>query len=774
MTSTSFRPKQKVSRAAKTPDWYKQSAMYFRDACQAAISEKEAIKLYRLANGELLEDDYLYVTNPINSQRPELQGYPAKMQNSDIISPNLNTLMGEKIKRIFPPIVYAKNTDYQSKALEYEKQLMLQEAQKMFVNELTAQGIPLDKETVTQSLQEIANRIKNLPDELSETGQNALEYIVDYNDLIRHFKKGFYDYICTGMVYSYKDVLHNKTVYQIISPIHISYLSSSNVDFLEDGEAVRAKYNMTFSEVYDKFQHLDDFTEDVKNYVDAYALGQGNTTNNNYSYGTSDMIGLQHQMYQNVFGALPETRYEHGINVEHIVWRSSIKIGKITSTDYFGNKEIFEVSEDYVVTDGEQVEWEWRDEICENYIIDDKYYIGGTALPIQRSEANSRKTAKLPYNGRTYFTRHTTPTSIVKKGESYQKSVNIVKYRAEESLAKNLDKIILFPLGLIPKMPGWNEEKMMYYVRAYSFLFFDDTRPNAAAMVNAMKDLNLSMTEHIIRSYELVRMFKEEWDEVCGINRQRKGDISASAGRGVTQDAQQASYNMSEELFVSYEEFERTEYTGFLELSKYAFSEGIASHYTRMDGQKAFLNIHDPESYINSDLAVFVRNGSRELSKLQMAKAQATNFLQNNGSPRAVVKLIETDNFASIHKAMDEAEATVQANLDKDREVQTQVQASQERIKQAEMDYKYYDTDLQASVDVQVALIQQGASIIDGLKQAEDSGNKELVASQKDMLEQNTLELIKNATKLKEISSKERIAKHKDETMLKNKVSGEK
>ena len=72
----------------------------------------------------------------------------------------------------------------------------------------------------------------------------------------------------------------------------------------------------------------------------------------------------------------------------------------------------------------------------------------------------------------------------------------------------------------------------MYYVRAFSFLFFDDTRPNAHAMVQAMKELNMSVSDHILRSYEMVQATKIEYEEVCGINRQRKGDISPSSGKG--------------------------------------------------------------------------------------------------------------------------------------------------------------------------------------------------------------------------------------------------
>lgn len=160
---------------------------------------------------------------------------------------------------------------------------------------------------------------------------------------------------------------------------------------------------------------------------------------------------------------------------------------------------------------------------------------------------------------------------------------------------------------MIPKKEGWTEEKLMYYVRAFSFLFFDDTRPNASAMVQGLKELDLSMSEHIVRSFELVSAIKSEYDELCGITRQRKGQVKASDGKATTEYALNTSYVTSEELFLEYEEFEQRAYTKLIELSKFAFSDGIYAQYMRPDGMKAILNILDPSTYVNSDLGVFVK-----------------------------------------------------------------------------------------------------------------------------------------------------------------------
>jgi hypothetical protein len=779
-TTTGFaKPKQKVSKSEKTHEWAAASGQYYRDACQAAIDRAEALELYKLANGELDETDYLYVTNPINSRRPELQGYPARLYSYDIISPNVNLLMGEKGRRMFPPIAIAKNSDYHIKLLEEEQRLVIQEAQKMFVNEAIKLGAPLDQEEVKYKLDEIAKRIKNLPDHLTTQAQDVLEYIMDLNDLPRNFRKGFYDWLVTSMVFSYKDVYNNKTCHEIISPVYMAYLCAPRQDFIEDGDAVRVRHRLSVNDLYDRFQDDPNFDEELKDFIDQHSgVNNTNGVRDKFYQGMSDIFNPTGELWKNLFGQYPEERYADGIEVEHVMWRSFAKEGKLTRTDIFGTTITDYVDEDFIPLPSDNIEWRWVDEIWEGYCVGDRYWVGCRPVPIQRGAYNDPHSAKLLYNGRNYLARHTRARSLVKKGKAYQKSVNIIKYRAEESLAKNLDQIILFPLGLIPKKEGWDEAKLMYYIRAFGMLFFDDSRPNAAAMISALKSLNVSSVEHILRSYEMVRLVKMEWDETCGINPQRKSQIGTSAGQGVTNEAIDRSYVMSEELFMQYEEFERTDYTGMVELSKYAFVDGIQAHFIKQDGTRAFLNLHDPDSFINSDIAIFIKNGSKELQKLESLRQQTTAFAQNGATPKMISAIIEAENFSKLHEIMDEIEETMDERRQQELQVQQDVQASKERIADKSLEFQYYDKELRSYTDIQVALIDEGIQMAGQMQQMTLNGqlnkNPEAFNDLRDNLEKNALELMKNATKLKEIDAKVKMNKLDNEVKLKNKVSGEK
>lgn len=290
--------------------------------------------------------------------------------------------------------------------------------QQSFVNNSIALGVPLEQEIIVDTFDTIARKVKALPDEASKQGQAAIEFIMDYNDLFRLFRKGFYDWLANAMVYDYADVINNRTYYEIISPLNISYLCSPHHDFIEDGEAVKCTHRLSVNEIYDRFQGLKDFDDnkELLDFLDRISGGQNIGRSDSYYYASTDVFAQQAQLYRNVFGTLPEEQYSDGVEVDHIQWRSSIKVGRVLTQDIFGNTEYIYVDETFKDPNNEfDIEWRWVDEICEVYCIGDNYYIGGRPVPIQRAEYNNPGKAKLLYNGRNMFARHTRPRSIVQK-----------------------------------------------------------------------------------------------------------------------------------------------------------------------------------------------------------------------------------------------------------------------------------------------------------------------------------------------------------------------
>ena len=119
-----IRPKQRVSYAEKQkPEWQKNNVTFWASKCVSNFfTNKDLLVLYKAAAGVLEEEDYTYITNPLNAVQTELKGYPAKMRNIDIISTNINVLRGELLDRFFNPVVVALNADIDNK--KYQEELL--------------------------------------------------------------------------------------------------------------------------------------------------------------------------------------------------------------------------------------------------------------------------------------------------------------------------------------------------------------------------------------------------------------------------------------------------------------------------------------------------------------------------------------------------------------------------------------------------------------------------------------------------------------------------
>ena len=117
------------------------------------------------------------------------------------------------------------------------------------------------------------------------------------------------------------------------------------------------------------------------------------------------------------------------------------------------------------------------------------------------------------------------------------------------------------------------------------------------------------------------------------MNRQRFGDVKASDGKGVTEQAVYRSAVISAELNRKYEKFEEKEYKGLLDLSKLAFINGKKGKYINSDKRQALLDIN-PDNLIyltETSFGVFVANSAQHEKDLELMKQYAFSMAQNGG-----------------------------------------------------------------------------------------------------------------------------------------------
>lgn len=671
-------PKQKIPTSQKTEDWGKKCIeAYIAESSFSTTDKAGLIDLYEVYNGVLNESQYNYVTNPYNSEAWKKRNFPAKLRNYNIIKPVVDLLLGEKAKRPSNYQVVVRNADLHSRKLDAIHQEVLKTLQQQFINELNAMGVETGVQSQeTPTPKEVADFMNtSYTDARAIVGQQSLDYIKDYLDLDDQFQKEFFDWLVTGSVYSYKGVCMDEIEYDVVSPLDIDYQKSPDTEFIEDGDWVVRRKIMSVNAVLDSFY---DVLSDKD--IDNLERPSGRRSNGGYLSPMLDPRGDQDDT----------DRY---VEVLHVVWKSFRKVGILVYTDEFGFEQEMEVDENYKVDReaGERVQWFWVNQVWEGYRIDGSIYVNVQPCEVQRPSMTNLSVCKLPYNGRQYSARHAENVSIVSMGLPYQVLYNVFHYRLELTIAKNKDKIALIEMNTIPKRHGWDEEKFMYYADAMGFAFIDSTaegKNQERVTFNQYQVLDMSLSQYMGAQFQLLQAIKQEWEDLVGITRQRKGQVMASDGSGATERAVFQSSVMTEELYRKFEKFEEKEMQGLLDCSKHAWRGGKKSSYITSDYRNQLLDI-DGVEFAETEYAVFAKNSSKENTKLETFKSLALSFAQNGSQPSTIAEILDTDNFSNIKRLVANVEQKEQQMKQQEQQMQQQMQQQQLEAAQQLKDEQY-------------------------------------------------------------------------------------
>ena len=697
-TNKNFIPKQKLKRSKKTKQWGIDSLEgYINQSTFVQSSKSDLLRFYEAYNGELAEADYNYVTNPYNSQAGKKRNFPAKLRNYNILKPVVDLLLGEKSQRPSNYQVTVSNPDAVSRMEEEKQKQVLANLEQMFINELNRMGFDTGMEDgEAQTPEQVAKYVEtSYQDSRAIVGQQVLNYLRDFLDIPDKLQQAFFDWLVSGYVYTYKGVCMDDVEYEVVSPLDIDFSKSPGVEFVEDGDWVVRRQLMSSNAVLDSFYDL----------LSDKQVDQLESPHRNRS-GSFSIPFLQ-RVEEN-FG--DDERY---VEVMHVCWKSFAKIGVLTYVDEFGVAQELMVDDSYKMDKeaGESVEWFWVSEVWEGYRIDGDIYVGVQPIEAQRNQMNNISKCKLPYNGRAYSNRHADNVSIVGMGMPYQILYNVFHYRMELTIAKNKDKIALIEMNTIPKRHGWDEEKFMYYADAMGFAFIDSTaegKNNERVSFNQYQVLDMSLGQYIAAQMQLLQAIKQEWEELLGISRQRKGQITAADGAGTTESAIAQSTAMTEEIFRKFEKFEQKEMQGLLDVSKHAYRGGKKIQYITDDYRNAWLDL-DGADYSESEFGIFAKNSSKENEKLRTMRQMAMSFAQNGTGPGTIAEILDSDNFAHIKQLAREVESKQEALQQQTQQVQQQMQEQQlmakQQEEQAKQDFEAKENQLDRENKIQVATI---------------------------------------------------------------------
>jgi hypothetical protein len=648
-------PDQRIPLAEKDKAWKKKTMDAYLNLSEytRSIRKRELQRLYDYYNGVMYPEDYDYVLKPYGKSR---KAFPSKMRNYPIIKPTIDLLLGEKSRRPFNYSVIAINADAVDRKEKAKMDFINEQAMQMFTNELNAMGIDTGEESKPvpppDNLQQQFER--TYVDHVAVLGQKGLTYILQHQEIHEKMQKGWFHFLVAGETFSERTIRNNEVIYEVLNPLDVDYDLDPDLDYVEDGDWAKVtKYMGPTSILKNWGQFLD---KDQYNKI---------ISDSNFDSG-------------NLFISSREnTNNSRLIRVQILYWQSMKRTGFFTSVNpETGMPETVVVEDGFKIPQeaklyGEtSLEWIYDNSPWQGIRIGEDLDIDVRPVTEERVSLDNLSNTKLPINGKRYSDINSENISLVKLGVPFQVNYNIYKYRLETAIAKSKDIIAQLDINLIPKK--WDMDKFMYFVEGTGIAWVDYDKEGVRLSPQHQTVMDLSI-KTIGMYMDLLNSIQAEWENVSGVNNQRRGDVGQYQGKAMGQQAIIQSSHTTEDTYRKFAGFERRDLQACIDLAKHAWINGKKGMYIMPDGSQQFLDA--PEGIpINADLGVFVTDATSEVEKFNFAKELAQSMVQKGGRVSTALDMIEGDSFIILKEKVKKAEKM------QDELQQAQAQAEQEQL----------------------------------------------------------------------------------------------
>ena len=479
-TINSF-PIQRLPLSKKNEEWRKACVDYIIGISDMASNESipdelELQSYYDLYNSIYNEKDLKYVTNPFNQD----DGFPAMAQDYNIIRPKIDLLLGEETKRPFNFKVCRTSDIASSEIQERAKQMLMDYMQAAFMSRLSPEDQARFQEALQtgeiQTPEQIQKYLtKDYKDIAEITAYESLKYLLQRNNTIHEFTKGYKHALIGGIEPYYIGIRNGEPICESVNPKDFKYPAEEGVEFIHDASWCVRRMFMSWSQIYDQF--YDKLDEKQRNQLLDMVRQTPHTGYGPDKSPLDDFVHLNLRTYNNLPNHNPYGD-EDTIAVYHVCWRSLKKIGFVTYEDpETGLPTEIQVDEYYRPTGDEiSVDWEWIIEVWEGYkaevgLSDQDLYFGIQPLEYQFRRGDNLNSARLPYTGAAYSNTNSKAKSLVAIMKPLQYMYIILWYRLELAIARDKGKIPVIDVTQIPKSMGIDIDKWMHYLGALGVAF---------------------------------------------------------------------------------------------------------------------------------------------------------------------------------------------------------------------------------------------------------------------------------------------------------------
>ena len=671
-------PRQRLPYNKKDKDWRKDNvdfsdkySFYHDDGVRRTFKNK--IINYNLYNGIL---DIQDLTEVINPHHLEASYIPQQIPHIPIIVPKIDLLVGEEIKRRFDWSVIVTNPDAITKKEDDKKKFLFEKLSKMLEENY-------QEDELKQKMDELGKYMKYTWQDLREKMANQIlrHYWQELN-FSQKFTDGFKDALLVAEEIYLVDISHGEPTFERLNPLKVHAIRTGNSNRFEDADIIIMEDHKSPNQLVDEY--YDELKPDEIDYLLEYSTRSSKGTysedydNHTLFRDRTDSGGLFESMSQiaELNGHTFNSNYtdENGnIRELKVRWKSLRKIKKIKFYDDYGDEQFRFESEEYKVDKnlGEESTDFWVSEGWEGIKLGKDIYLKMRPLQVQYVKANNPSKGHLGVIGQIYNTNQGKAISLVDRVKNFQYMYDAMFDRLNKAIASNYGRIMRLDLAQVPA--NWEIEKWMHFAVVNKIAVVDSFKEGQHGMSTGklagnMQNQGQSVIDmetgaYIQQHIQLLEFIKMEMGEICGVSRQREGQISNRETVGGVERSVNQSSHITEYWYMQHEAVKIRVLEAFLETAKIALKdvENKKVQYILDDQTIEVLNM-EGETFAESDYGLLVSNTPKIIELEQAIKQYAQAFIQNGGSMTTIMDIYFSPSLMDMRRKLEMAEEQMQQN----------------------------------------------------------------------------------------------------------------
>lgn len=671
-------PRQRLPYSKKNKEWRKDNidfsdkySFYHDDSVRRSFKNK--VINYNLYNGILDMQDLTEVVNP---HHLEASYVPQQIPHIPIIVPKIDLLVGEEIKRRFDWSVIVTNPDAITKKEEDKKTFLFEKLSKMLEENY-------QEDELKQKMQDLGKYMKYSWQDLREKMANQiLRHYWQELKFAEKFTEGFKDALLVAEELYLVDISHGEPTFEKLNPLKVHAIKTGNSNRFEDADIIimedHKSPNQLVDEYYDELK-----AEEIDYLLDYSTRSSKGTYSEDYDNHTlfrdkTDSAGLFDSMSQmaELNGHYFNSNYtdENGnIRELKVRWKSLKRVKRVKFYDEYGDEQFRFESEEYKVDKvlGEESVDFWISEAWEGVKLGKDIYLKMRPLQVQYVKANNPSRGHLGVIGQIYNTNQGKAVSLVDRAKNFQYMYDVMFDRLNKAISTNYGKILELDLAKVPA--NWEIEKWMHFAVVNKIAVVDSFKEGQhgqstgklAGNMNTVggRAIDMETGAYIQQHIQLLEFIKMEMGELCGVSRQREGQISNRETVGGVERSVNQSSHITEYWYMQHEAVKIRVLEAFLETAKIALKdvENKKVQYILDDQTIEILNM-EGETFAESDYGLLVSNTPKIIELEQAIKQYAQAFIQNGGSMTTIMDIYFSPSLMDMRRKLEIAEEQMQQN----------------------------------------------------------------------------------------------------------------